>query len=309
MISRYAIFLLSLGGLSTACYGTELDTSIDGLFACDADSDCTLGSVCSAGICLDRASLEGPSVRVLEPPPLAVFPAGDTTTIPLVVSGEDLVLTDGSTEEPNAGYIEVLLDGAVVDTITEGDLEAGVAIASIIAPEDAGLHHIGLVARRLDGELFSGEEAAVASAFWIDDGREHVGILDPAPGFKVALESDDLSIEIAALNFTFVNPGFVDPQEFDEPGAGYVHLYIDADVPTCIPACNFTHQAAIMPPGLSRVNRLVAERGVLLPGELGTTRIQIVAQDLLQQPYYREGDATELVFHQVPVQSIVEIDQ
>ncbi len=309
MTTRFATFSFVLGCTISGCYGTQLDADVDGIFACDVDADCALGNVCAAGICQDRASLEGPAIEVLEPPPLAVFPMGQTTTIPLVVGGDSLVLSAGDSVEANAGYIEVLLDGAVVDTITQGDLVDGIALDSIIAPDDAGLHHIGLVARRLDGELFAGEQAAVASAFWIDDGREHVGILDPAPGFKVALESEDLQIEIAALNFTFVNPGFIDPAEVTETGRGYVHLYIDADVPTCIPACNFTHQTAIMPPGLSRVNRLVAERGVLLPGELGTTRIQIVAQDLLQQPYYREGDATQLVFHQVPVQSIVELGQ
>ncbi len=303
------LFSLALAATVTGCYGLELDPGIDDVYVCEVDSECALGSACVAGVCRDQASLEGPRIRVLEPPLLAAFPIDQTTAIPIVVGGESLVLSDGDSDDAQAGYIEVLLDGAVVDTITEGDLEAGVSLSSVAAPEAAGLHHIGLVARRLDGEPFNGEDAAVASAFWIDDGREHVGILSPAPGFKVALESEELAIEIASLNFTFVNPGFTDPSEVDQNGSGYVHLYIDANVPNCIPSCNFEHQSAIMPAGLSRVNRLEAERGVLLPGELGTTRIQIVGQNLLQEPYYREGDTTELVFHQVPVQSIVEASQ
>lgn len=304
---RIAAAAASALALLSGCYGTDLDSDIDGIYVCDVDRDCALGTSCSDGVCRDLTLLQGPSLRVLDPLPLSVFPVGETASIPLTIAGEYVTLANGASDEADAGYIEVLLDGALVDTITEGDLEDGVSLDSIIAPTDPGLHHIGLVARRLDGEIFPGETSSVATAFWIDDGREHVGILSPAPGVKVALESQELSIEIASLNFTLVNPGFISPDEVDDIGAGYVHLYVDAEVPNCIPECNFEHQSVLAPAGLSRVNRMVVERAVLLPGDLGTARIQIVAQNFLQQPYYREGDVTQLVFHQVPVQSIVEV--
>lgn len=307
MNSRLLIPIFALGAATSACYSTALDSSLDEVFACRDDVDCALGAVCIGQVCRDEAALEGPILTVLDPPELAIFPIGETATVPLVIQGENLVLSSGNSDDAAAGYIEVLLDGAVVDTVTEGDLELGITVDSLIAPAAGGLHHIGLVARRLDGELFRGDSGNAATAFWIDDGREHVGILSPAPGFKIPVELEEIALEVASLNFTFVNPGFIGPDEVTMERAGYVHLYVDADVPSCIPSCNFEHQSVVTPAGLSRVNRIQVARGVTLPGELGTARLQIVAQDLLQQPYYRADDPEDLVFHQVPVQSIVEV--
>lgn len=309
MTRRSFIPAFAFGLTVSGCYGTSLDSSLDEVFACSEDIDCALGSVCVAQVCRVEAAIEGPRLRVVDPPELAVFPIDKTTSIPLTVEGENLTLTATDSRNSAAGYIEVLLDGAVVDTITEGDLEGGITIDPLVAPTTGGLHHIGLVPRRLNGEPFRGENTAVASAFWIDDGREQVGILSPAPGFKISVDLEEVPLEIASLNFTFINPGFISPDEVAMERAGYVHFYVDADVPTCIPSCNFEHQSVVTPAGLSRVNRIRVDRGVVLPGELGTARLQIVAQDLLQQPYYRDGNVEELVFHQVPVQSVLEVTQ
>ena len=78
-----------------------------------------------------------------------------------------------------------------------------------------------------------------------------------------------------------------------------------ADVPGCLPECNFDYQTSIIPQGLSRVNRLRAEQGLLLPDGVGTVTLQIVAQTMANTPYYREEDPVELVYDEVPVQSVL----
>ena len=168
-----------------------------------------------------------------------------------------------------------------------------------------GLHHVVLSARRLTGERFDGPLSEAHVAFWVDDGEEHVGILSPAPASRVQLGGEALAIEIAALNFTFVNPGFMDPTAGAESHQGYVHLFVDSDVPGCLPECNFEYQTSIIPRGLSRVNRLTAEQGLLLPEGVGTVRLQIVAQTTANLPYYQTNDPVVLVYDEVPVQSVL----
>src|SRR5688572_4679270 len=106
--------------MSAGCYEAELDPNLYGVYVCDQDSDCALGSTCVEGVCeADPNGGTGPTIRVTDPPQLEIFPSDQQTRIPLIVTGQNLELTasDGSDAATNAGYVEILLDGAVVETI------------------------------------------------------------------------------------------------------------------------------------------------------------------------------------------------
>ncbi len=290
--------------LGSGCFSAELDTSVSSVFVCEDDTECAVGFSCVEGLCREPGEFNGPSLEIVDPPMLGVFQPGDAR-ISVTVRGTSLDLSSVDDDSPRAGYIEVYLDGVLVDAVTEGALESGVQFSSFETPAEPGLHHVVLSARHLDGERFENIESEAYIAFWVDDGQEHVGILSPAPGSRVQIGTDQLEVEIAALNFTFANPGFLPPGEPGIGQEGYVHLFVDADVPGCLPACNFDYQTSIIPQGLSRVNRIRAEQGLLLPEGVGTVNLQIVAQTMTNSPYYREGDDVELVYDEVPVQSIL----
>lgn len=291
---------LSIAG----CYAADFDTDASAVFVCSQDDECPLGQACSEGLCQATADLRGPSLAITSPAPLKVFSPGDGN-LPLAFEGQDLLLAADESEEARAGYVEVYLDGALVDAVTAGDLEAGLELASIPVPATGGLHHVVLSARHQDGERFDNPEADAHVAFWVDDGREHVAIVEPPPGARFESDGARVQVEIASLNFTLVNPGFVAPGEPPAAPEGYVHIYVDADVPSCLPACNFDYQSSIIPPGLARVNQMTADQYLVLPDGVGTVRVQIVAQALDNEPYYRSDELQELVYDEVPVQSVV----
>jgi hypothetical protein len=293
---------------SAACYSADLETEISAVYVCEEDIDCAIGHVCAGGLCRSEGELVGPSLEITDPPLLHVFEQG-TGMLPITFRGSNLQLTSRESDALEAGYIEIYVDGALVDAVTEGDVEKGINLRSLPMPREGGLHHVVLSARHMDGERFDNPESEAHIAFWVDDGLEHVGILEPAPASRVGRDSPELEIEVAALNFTFVNPGFLAPDEGLEPLQGYVHLYIDADVPSCLPACNYDYQASIIPPGLARVNRLAAEQGLVLPDGVGTVRLQIVAQTTANAPYYRDETQSDVVYYEVPVQSVLGLDR
>lgn len=299
---------LALVVLLGGCYQAELDPEALGVYVCQRDTDCALGSVCIDGVCDDPNRSDDLALVVRSPAPLDVFPIESTGAVPLTIGGEGLALTTDLDEGPGAGYIEISLDGALVDTITQGDLEAGIELDSVAFPSDPGLHHIRLEARHPNGEQLGRDGVSTSVAFWMDDGLEHVGILEPAPGTRLELSNDTLlSIEVASLNFTFANPGFSTPEELEAEGLGYVSLFLNTDIPSCLPDCNFDYQTTILPAGLSRVNRITVEQVLDLPEEIGTTHVQIVAQTMANTPYRRDAGTGELVYHVVPVQSVVRV--
>lgn len=299
--------IVALSLLGSACYSADLTADLSGVYACEETVDCALGQICAAGICRAEGEIVGPSIEVTDPPLLHVFEQG-TRTLPLSLEGSHLRLTAEASEGLEDGYVEVYLDGALVDAVTEGDLERGVDVLSLPMPQEGGLHHVVLSARKVDGERFDNYESEAHVAFWVDDGLEHVGILEPAPAARIPQDKDDLRIEVAALNFTFVNPGFLPPDGGAEPLQGYVHLFVDADVPSCLPSCNYEYQTSIVPPGLARVNRLIADRGPVLPSGIGTIHLQIVAQTPSNTPYYRDDSQMDLVYYDLPVQSVVNLE-
>lgn len=290
--------------LLAGCYTAELDAEASAVYVCSQDEDCPLGQACAEGLCRAEAELRGPSLEIASPAPLQVFSPADAT-IPLSFEGRDLVLSDDASDDARAGYVEIYLDGALVDAVTGGDLEAGLDIASLDMPTTGGLHHIVLSPRHIDGARFENVESDAHVAFWVDDGLEHVAIVEPPPGARFAADGARVQLEVASLNFTLVNPGFIAPGEVAGGPEGYVHIYVDADVPNCLPACNFDYQSSVIPPGLARVNQLRADQYLVLPEGVGTVRLQIVAQAIDNVPYYRGEDAAALVYDEVPVQSVV----
>jgi len=304
---------------SGGCYEADLDPTMPGVFVCEADIDCALGTRCIEGLCeQDFEQVEGPALGIESPAPLQIFRLGEVANLPLVMVGQGLVLEASRSsgaggaqggDDLDSGYVEVFLDGAIAGTVSDGDLESGVAVDWALIPTQPGLHHVTIGARRTSGEAFEGPSATASVAFWVDDGREQVGILEPPPGARIPFGAGgEFRVEVASLNFTFVNPGFIAPEEFDVRGEGYVHLYIDADVPGCLPACNFDYQSSIIPAGLSRVNRIIVERPVLIPDDLRSARIQIVAQNLSHTPYLRDSEAAGFVYHAVPVQAFLQVN-
>lgn len=297
-------------GFISGCYSAELDPDIPGVFVCETDRDCSAGLRCLAGVCDYSAQDQaGPELQIVSPGLLEAYAVGERSNIPLIVKGERLTLTTKASDDPEAGYLDVEVDGALVAAISEGDLSQGIDLTSLPLPSQPGLHHIRVIARNLNGEAFQGARSTVGTAFWIDDGKEHVGILEPAPGAKIPSGTGDaLRIEVASLNFTFVNPGHVSPDAVDAAGEGYVHLYVDAELPNCLPACNFDYQSSIVPAGTSRVNRMIADSGIVLPDRVGTVRIQVVAQTNASEPYQRDAGTGDIVYHIVPVQSVIEVE-
>ena len=306
-VDRRKLFSSVLSLVLPACFAGELDPDISGVFVCEAAIDCAVGLECIEGICVDGPGGGGPELLIEAPVQLDVFAEGGSPTLPLRLSGEGLTLTADATG--SGGYVEIQIDGALIDTVHEGDLAAGIDVTSLPMPIDPGLHHLTIIARHPDGSAFENEGAIDHIGFWIDDGEEHVGILSPPPAARVPLgEGAEMSIEVASLNFTFVNPGFTAPADGEE-AIGYVNLYIDTAVPGCLPECNFDYQTSILPAGLSRVNRIISEQGVLLPDGFGAARLQIVAQTTTHQPYYRAAATDSIVYHQVPIQSVVEVTE
>lgn len=292
----------------TQCYAAEFDPTVSGVFYCESDADCTLGQRCGDGICRAVGEAFGPTLEITDPPLLQVFPQGGASSFQVDISGTDLALTNelDMVDDPYAGYLQVFVDGALATGVTEGALEDGVTIGNLPMPTQPGLHHVVVKAYHVDGDRFDNPESEAHTAFWVDDGREHVGILTPAPAAELDLQEPSVSVEVAALNFTFVNPGYVNQNDTDaNQRAGYVRLYVDANVPTCLPSCNINYQAAFLPPGLSRVNRMTAENALILPEGIGTIRLQIVAQSTLNTPYSRDSLDGEFVYYELPVQSVV----
>jgi hypothetical protein len=296
------IALLSVG--SVACYAADLDTDASQVFVCEEDDECPLGQACADGVCSSLSALNGPVLTITSPPSLHVF-AQNESTIPLSFEGSSLVLTSDDSDDGSAGYIEIYVDGALVDAVTDGTLEDGIELTSLPMPTVGGLHHVVLSARHIDGGRFDGVDSEAHVAFWVDDGREYVAIVEPPPGTRVDSDDAEVELEVASLNFTLVNPGFVGPDEVSAAPQGYVHIFVDADVPSCLPACNFDYQTSIIPPGLARVTQLRSEQALILPDGVGTVRIQIVAQAISNEPYYRDPEGADLVYYEVPVQSVV----
>lgn len=312
-MTRHSLGALLFGISSSGCYDATLDPEVSGVYACEDTRDCGLGLECVDSVCISAEELVGPVLEIQSPEPLTALVYGVDSTVSLIVRADNFILTnDANSSDPLSGYVDVYVDGVVQTTLTSGNIAEGIPVTQLPISPIAGLHHVRLAARHVDGSPFSTARSELNFPFWLDDGNEHIGIVDPAPTSRVFRSSlGAVRVEIASLNFTFVNPGFLSPDESPTDPAGYVSIYIDAQVPECLPDCPKTlpqYQAALYPAGLSRVNRLVADQAVVLPDQAGTVKLQVVAQDIVHQPYSRSGSETDFVFYSVPIQPVTAIE-
>jgi len=291
--------------MMAACYTAEVDPQLEATYPCEKNSDCALGQTCIIDVCSDGTTLLGPSVEILGPELLQVFPAGSNTQFPIVVGGEGLELGDpGGDNVRGEGHVDVLIDGQVVQTITSGDLEGRVQTDAQTLPSAPGLHRVEVIARQNDGTAYPNEQARLVSAFWIDDGNEHVAFLQPAPGTEIQIgEGDELEIEVVTLNFALVNPGLVPTDELTAPRQGHVHVFFDRQIPECLPDCNFNYESTGFP-SQTPVSRLVVEGGIVGASTPGTFPLSVVAQNSAHEPYFRETSPDELLFDLIEVQMV-----
>ena len=291
----------------TACYTAQVDSELEATYACEVDSDCVAGRICLLSVCTDGSTLLGPAPQVLGPEVLQVFPAGSSMMFPIVVGGEGLELGDpGGANVDGQGHIEVRVDGQSVEILTAGSLDGRVQTQPISLPAEPGLHRVEAIARQNDGSAYPNAEATAIGAFWVDDGREHLGFLRPAPNAEIVIgKGDELEIEVVALNFVLVNPGFVPTEELSLPGQGHIHTFFNRNIPDCLPDCNFNYESTAFP-SEGESTRLVVEGGVLGAAVEGTFPLEVVAQDSTHAPYYRAEAPDELLFDVINVVMVQE---
>ena len=293
---------LAIGLPLAGCYDADVDPELEALYPCDGDGDCVEGQSCVLGLCTDGSTLLGPEPAVLGPEELQVFPAGMSVSLPIVIGGQGLELTPGGGANViGEGSLDVMLDGVLVETLTVGSLEARVQTAPITIPSQPGLHRIQVISRQNDGSIYPTPGAVANNAFWVDDGREHIGFISPVPNTEVPIgEGSDLRMEVATLNFQLVNPGAVSANQLEAPFQGHVHVFFNRGVPDCLPGCNYSYESTVFPAG-NATSRLVVEGGILGSPTEGTFPLELVAQDSAHEPYYRSDAATELVFSTIPL--------
>ena len=287
---------------AAGCYTAEVDPQLEATYPCEADSDCAVGQTCLIDVCSDGSTLLGPRVEILGPEVLQVFPAGMEVSVPIVIGGEGLDLQEGGGDNVRGeGHIEVRIDGDEVETITAGDLEGRVQTDPVTLPGEPGLHRVEVIARHNDGAPYQNAEARTISAFWVDDGNEHVAFLQPAPQTEVVIgEGDQLTIEVVTLNFSLVNPGLVPTDELDARGQGHIHVFFDRQIPDCLPDCNFNYESTGFP-AETPVSRLIVEGGILGSSTPGTFPLAVVAQTSAHEPYYRESNPDELLYDVIDI--------
>ena len=297
------ILVAALSTIAAGCYTAEVDPALEATYSCEVDSDCAVGQMCVLQLCTDGSTMLGPAPEVFGPELLQVFPSGGEVLMPIVVGGAGLELNEGGgSNVAGEGSIDVYVDGDLYETLTAGNLEARVQTEPLAVPDVPGLHRIEVVARQNDGSVYPNAEARAVSAFWVDDGREHIGFLRPTPNTEVPIgQGNELEIEVVTLNFTLVNPGFVDTEDLSAPGQGHVHVFFDRNIPDCLPDCNFNYESTGFPAMGESSTRLPVEGGIIGSQTEGTFPLEVVAQDSAHQPYYRETAPDELLFEVINV--------
>lgn len=297
------ILVAALSTTAAGCYSAEVDPALEATYSCESDSDCAAGQTCVLQLCTDGSTPLGPSPEVFGPELLQVFPAGGEVLMPIVVGGAGLELGEGGGDNvAGEGSVDVYVDDELYETLVAGTLEARVQTAPLEVPNEPGLHRIEVVARQNDGSAYPNPEARAVSAFWVDDGREHIGFLRPTPNTEVVIgRGNELQIEVVTLNFTMLNPGFVDTEDLSKPGQGHIHVFFDRNIPDCLPDCNFNYESTGFPQMGETSSRLEVEGGVIGSQTEGTFPLEVVAQDSAHQPYYREGAPDDLLFEVINV--------
>jgi hypothetical protein len=281
MVSR-AIVLAA--ATASACLAPALDEAPDGTFACDGDGDCPDAHVCQLGRCW---SGQAPRLEIRTPEAdevLAAVAEDSTGTRVLVVGlgGTGLELVDPHDDGAAAlgqGMVEVVVDGEVQATVTQGDLVSGIGVEVAMA-DVPGAHRIAARALRADGTRYANPGAFATQLVWIDDWRAHVAIVRPWPGERLPSDETDIEIEVASLNFVFAATESTGTDPY-----GHAHVHLDAEFPACVtePSCDCCYLAVAMTTGGE--SRRAVGVGVLPAADAGPTTLTAVLRTTGHQPF------------------------
>lgn len=278
-MTRTVLLTLAITALA-GCYNADFDIDADGVFRCDADSDCPSTHACVLAVCRADA---GPQLSIEGPEEGSTFQAGTAVVFPLSLSGSDLTLdSPGATDINGSGFLRIEVDGAVFgDPVVSGNVSQTQTID--LGMLEGGLHRIRVRAFRLDGTVYDNPSATADVAFWVDDGAPHIGIRSPWPGDPHPV-GVVLPVEIRCLNCAFIEPDQASGTRIDDPvPEGHTHVYYDRregiegtlDYPACLPDCNFEYaqDGSIKPTGSGTTNRVTGSTGEVptKPGSLTIT--------------------------------------
>jgi hypothetical protein len=266
------------------CLSPRIDEAPDGTFACDDDDDCPADHSCQLGRCWSGAA---PRLEIRTPEAdevLAPAAEGSTGTRTIVVglggSGLELVDPDQALQSgAGQGMVEVVVDGAVQVTVTEGDLVSGVGVEVTMA-DQPGAHRIGARALRADGTRYDNPGAFATQLVWIDDWRAHVAIVRPWPGERFDDTETEVEIEVASLNFTFAANDGEGPDPY-----GHAHVHLDAEFPACAsePSCDCCYVAVAV--ATAPESRRAIGIGVLPAGDAGPSTLTAILRTTGHQPF------------------------
>lgn len=229
MPGRSMLALLLLAG--AACSAAELDEDLDGVFPCLTAEDCPPESACVSGLCFRSSP---PRVEIVSPEEELVMGqpiAGTSMSVPISLRAQGLELVGpgvGGESAYGLGYVEVTVDDLSVAVVDSGEEGSTVTLTVEIEPEPGG-HVLRAAALFPDGTPYDNPGAVAERFFWVDDGRPHVAIKQPSASSQFGLEGEQITVDIATLNFSIAPP---EPAT-THPGLGHVHFYYGADFPAC----------------------------------------------------------------------------
>ncbi len=239
---------LLLAPITGACFTAQFDGDADAVFFCQADEDCQEGQVCSAlNRCLNDP---GPSLTIKGPESLQLIQYVGVPQITMSLVGSDLKLVaQGQGVVEGEGYVELRLNGVLLETFSEGDLGAGLTHNS--APgvlAQAGIQRLTARAYRADGTPYENPSASTQQLFWLDDGEPHVAVKNLYPGESLPA-GDDIEVEVVTINFDLIDPeSDSDFDPLDRLQRGHVHIYANkGDLRDCLPGCNSSYEVTAWP--------------------------------------------------------------
>lgn len=283
-----------LGSSTAGCYSADFDPNIDGVFACQADADCSDGQTCMIGVC---RSDEGPRLWIMGPEEDSTFTDDQPmVSFQLSVRGEALELDEpGSTHVEGKGYLVVEVDGTeLASPVASGNLAGGVGPLIELDDPAPGLHRLRVRAMRLDGKPYLNPSATATTVFWIDDDLPHIGIRSPWPGDPHPA-GVDLPVEVHCLNCAFIKPDLAGGEMIVDPiPEGHTHVFFDRreavpgtlDLPACLPECNFDYaQNGSIKPTTDGYTSVVSAPVGQVPTDEGPLRLTSTLNFTSHTPY------------------------
>lgn len=304
---RRLFYTASIALLTNACLAGDVDDAASDVFACNTVDDCNAGESCLFDRCTE---VPLPLVEIRAPEPFAKVATPETPEGPIVfavsVGGRDLDLVDPiSSGQGTAGegYIELSVDGELIETITAGSLAGSIPIEGVVIPNPTpGAHRISVQARRADGVAYDNPEASDIQLVWVDDGMPRVGIVEPLPGTEFGLGEVEVDVRVATLNFEIVPAASQSPNPH-----GHAHIHYDDVFPSCVeaPTCDCCY-IAIASPDVADVPAQGfltdwTERVVFPGASAGSATLTAVLRNTSHTPFIGDDG---IVFDEVQLQRV-----